>query len=292
MLALTTTSDVLQLITSAAGQIDTYAAYADVSGTTVTIGRQVQRIATAATTTVASAPAASTSRNVKRLAVANNSGSVTNTVTFQFFDGTNTIVFESYTLAPGERFSYSETAGIRVFDANGNQKDTTGSGTYGNANIADLGPGFAADTYLTGSNLQIGGRAKQGTMLKWKVTASKTAAGTVAAALAVRLGTAGTVADTARATHTLAAATAAADAGVFEIDVNFRQVGASAVIESRLALYHQTAGFTTAGNVFNIVTSASFALGSTDYIGLSFNAGTSAAWTIQQVLTDLENSIS
>jgi hypothetical protein len=39
MLALTTTSDVLQLITSAAGQIDTYAAYADVSGTTVTIGR-------------------------------------------------------------------------------------------------------------------------------------------------------------------------------------------------------------------------------------------------------------
>jgi hypothetical protein len=292
MLALTTTSDVLQLITSAAGQVDTYAAYADVSGTTVTIGRQVQRISTAATTTVTSAPGASTSRNVKRLAVANNSGSVTNTVTFQFFDGTNTIVFESYTLAPGERFSYSETAGIRVFDANGNQKDTTGSGTYGNANTADLGPGFAADTYLTGSNLQIGGRVKQGTMLKWKVTASKTAAGIAAAALAVRLGTAGTVADTARATHTLAAATAAADAGVFEIDINFRQVGASAVIESRLALYHQTAGFTTAGNVFNIVTSASFALGSTDYIGLSLNAGTAAAWTIQQVLTDLENSIS
>jgi hypothetical protein len=292
MLALTTTSDVLQLITSAAGQIDTYAAYADVSGTTVTIGRQVQRISTATTTTVASAPGASTSRNVKRLAVANNSGSVTNTVTFQFFDGTNTIVFESYTLAPGERFSYSETAGIRVFDANGNQKDTTGAGTYGNANIADLGPGFTADTYLTGSSIQIGGRVKQGSMIKWKVTASKTAAGIAAAALAVRLGTAGAVGDTARATHTLAAATAAADAGVFEIDVNFRQVGASAVIESRLALYHQTAGFTTAGNVFNIATSAAFALGANDYIGLSLNAGTSAAWTIQQVLTDLENSIS
>jgi hypothetical protein len=276
----------------AAGQIDVYTSYADVTGTTVSVGREVHRINTAATTTILAAPGSGVSRNAKRIAVANNSGSVTNSVTFQFFDGTNTIAFETYTLAPGERFSYSETAGIRVFDANGNEKDTTGSGTYGNANIADLGPGFAADTYLTGSNLQIGGRVKQGTMLKWKVTASKTAAGIAAAAIAVRLGTAGTVADTARATHTLAAATAAADAGVFEIDVNFRAVGASAVIESRLALYHQTAGFTTAGNVFNIATSAAFALGATDYIGLSLNAGTAAAWTIQQVLTDLENSVS
>lgn len=289
MILLASTTDKLQLITSAAGQVDVHASWADVSGTTVTVGRTNSRIATATTTDIVAAPAASTSRNIKRYMAANNSGSVSNTVTIQHTDGTNVIPLESFTLAPGERCSYNEVMGLRVFDATGNLKVSVTSA--GNTNIADQGPGFAADTYITGSNTQIGARVKQSSYLKWKITASKTAAGTVAAAFNIRVGTAGTVADTARVTHTLAAATAAADAGCFEIDAVFRAVGASATIQSSLKLYHQSAGFTTAGNIFSNVTSSAFALGTADYIGISLNAGTAAAWTIQQVVTDLGNTV-
>jgi hypothetical protein len=159
MLVLATTSDVFQLITSAAGQIDTYATYADVSGTTVTVGRQVQRIGTATTTAILSAPAASTSRNAKRIAVSNNHASITNTVTFQFFDGTNTIVFETFTLAPGERFSYSETAGIRVFDSAGLEKSNSplAQGQYSTQRLAaDVSNATTTAAKLTGLDLTCG----------------------------------------------------------------------------------------------------------------------------------------
>jgi hypothetical protein len=159
MLVLATTSDVFQLITSAAGQVDVYSSYADVTGTTVTVGRQVQRINTAATTTIIAAPGSGVSRNAKRIAVANNSGSVTNTVTFQFFDGTNTIVFESYTLAPGERFSYSEAAGIRVFDSAGLEKSNSplAQGQYLTQRlVADVSNSTTTAAKITGLDLTCG----------------------------------------------------------------------------------------------------------------------------------------
>src|SRR3954471_17433140 len=126
MLLLASTSDKIQVITSAAGQVDVHASWVDLSGTTITAGRTNTRIGTATTTDVVAAPASSTTRNVKQLKVGNNSASVTNTVTIQHTDGTNVIVIEQVTLAPLERIGYEEGTGVRVFDSAGREKVTNG----------------------------------------------------------------------------------------------------------------------------------------------------------------------
>lgn len=285
MMNLTTTSDVLQLVTSAAGQIDVFSSYADVSGSTVTVGRQVQRINTATTTTIVSAPAASTSRNAKRVAVANNHASVSNTVTWQFFDGTNTIVLESFTLAPSERFSYSETAGIRVYDASGLEKQQSSPRVSGNSNTADV-TANAADTYIAGSSLSIGGRIQATSFFKWRFRVSKTAAGLVAPIFNIRTGTAGTTADTARVTFTSSGVqTAAVDSGMVEIDGIFTAIGASAVLRGDIRMDHVLADATGLGTFrYQQVTSAAFdATPAGTIIGVSCNPGTAGVWTFQMV---------
>jgi hypothetical protein len=290
MIFLTSTSDKIQVITSAAGQIDVHASWVDLSGTTVTTGRANTRIATAATTDVVAAPAASTTRNLKNLKIGNNHASVTNTVTIQHTDGTNVIVVEQVTLAPLERMGYEEGTGVRVFDSAGREKVTNGGLPAGNANTSDVVANAAA-TYLTGSGLQVGSRVQAGSFFKWRLRVTKTAAGIATPTIAVVTGPNATTADTARVTHSSTAIqTAAIDTGMFEVDAVFRQIGATALIESTIRLDHvlaDAAGFGTFR--YLSANSASFALGASDYIGLVCNPGASGVWTFQHVLIDAGN---
>lgn len=290
MLLLASTSDLLQLITSAAGQIDVHSSWADISGTTVTVGRQNTRIGTATTTTIVPSPAASTTRNCKRVAVQNTHASVSNTVTWQHTDGTNVIQLEQFTLAPGERFSYSETAGIRVYDASGLEKQQTSPRASSSSNTADV-VASAADTYLTGTGITIGGRVQATSFAKYRFRATKTAAGVAAAVFNVRLGTAGTTADTARATLTASAIqTAAVDTAMFEIDVNFRAVGASGVIEAVIRMDHTAADGAGMGTFrYLVATSASFDTTTAGLImGVSCNPGASGVWTFQYISAEID----
>jgi hypothetical protein len=290
MLLLASTTDKIQVITSAVGQIDIHASWIDLSGTTITAGRTNTRIGTATTTDVVAAPASSTTRNVKQLKVGNNSASVTNTVTIQHTDGTNVIVIEQVTLAPLERIGYEEGTGVRVFDSAGREKVISGGLPTGNANTSDVVANAAA-TYLTGSGLQIGGRVQAGSFLKWRLRMTKTAAGVATPTVAVYVGPNGTTADTARVTHSSTAIqTAAIDTGMFELDAVFRSIGATAVIESPIRLDHvlaDGAGFGTFR--YLSANSASFALGANDYVGLVVNPGTAGVWTFQHVLIDAGN---
>jgi hypothetical protein len=173
-----------------------------------------------------------------------------------------------------------------------------GSGTASsyNQNTASQGPGFASDTYITGSEIPVLlGELKVGTRYRLHVSASKTNAGIAAPIFSLRFGTNGTTADAAIVTHTLDAQTAASDSGTFNLDVVFRTVGAgtSAVVYSALGLTHNgtTAGFSNANasRVFQVLSSGFDSTTSPAYLGVSVNAGTSAAWTINQVMATLEN---
>src|SRR4051794_20356603 len=74
--------------------------------------------------------------------------------------------------------------------------------------------GFATDTYLAGSAVTIPvGKIQVGTKYRCKFNVVKTAAGVAAPVISIRLGTAGTTADTARATLTYAAQTGVVDEG-------------------------------------------------------------------------------
>lgn len=152
----------------------------------------------------------------------------------------------------------------------------------------------AADTYLTGSSLAIGAAQMAGTVLRWRIVATKTAAGVGAGVFSVRFGTAGTTADTARNTFTLSAQTAATDTGQFDLMCIVRSVNATTgAVQCVLGVIHQnsTTGLVSSNEtgVFQVL-SANFDNTSTSLIaGVSVNPGTAGVWTFQFVLAEARN---
>lgn len=163
-----------------------------------------------------------------------------------------------------------------------------------NASVANQGAGFATDTYVTDSDILIPSFGMQArTVIRWVIAASKTAAGTAAPIYSIRIGSARTTADTARLQLTGDAQTAAVDEGLLEIVTTVRTVSATGVIRGAAGWKHNsaTAGFaSTAAGMANTASASSAgfdnsALGG-QYIGLSINGGTSAAWTLAQVIAE------
>jgi hypothetical protein len=155
----------------------------------------------------------------------------------------------------------------------------------------------AADTYIAGSFVTIpAGRLQAKSIYRLRMQLQKTSTtGSTATPIAtVRLGTAGTTADTARATLTFPAQTAVADDGFLEVFVSFRTVGSgtAAVISSHGILDHRLAstGLVNTNTGFAKAVSAGFdstvaGLG----IGVSFNGGTSFAGNTDLVQAELLN---
>jgi hypothetical protein len=110
MLLLTSTSDIIRIVTGSAADVDVHASWVDNASGTITPGRtNTPPIVTATTTTVVAAPAASTQRNVKALYIHNVSSSVSTTVTVQHFDGTTNVDLVNCTLLPDEHLNLDET---------------------------------------------------------------------------------------------------------------------------------------------------------------------------------------
>jgi hypothetical protein len=109
MLLLTSTSDIIRIVTGAAADVDVHASWVDNNAGTITPGRtNTTPITTAATTTVVGSPAASTQRNVKALFIHNTHATVATTVTVQHFDGTTSIDIVNCTLLPDEHLNMQE----------------------------------------------------------------------------------------------------------------------------------------------------------------------------------------
>lgn len=109
MLLLTSTSDIIRIVTGSAAEVDAHASFVDINGTTVTPGRtNTPPIVTATTVTLVAAPAASTQRNVKALYVHNVSTTVATSVTIQHFDGTTSVDLVNCVLLPDEHLNLNE----------------------------------------------------------------------------------------------------------------------------------------------------------------------------------------
>lgn len=132
MLLLASISDLFELVTSSAANVDIVASYVDLSGSTVTPGRQATTIAAAATTTIVSSPAASTYRTVKTLHIRNRHASTSNTVTIRFNNGSS---FEliSVALPAGYVLHYDEGAGFEILDSGGRSLQNTSDNGSGAA---------------------------------------------------------------------------------------------------------------------------------------------------------------
>lgn len=154
--------------------------------------------------------------------------------------------------------------------------------------------GISGDTYLAGSNISIPqGKIKTGTMYRCRFNVVKTGAGTGAPVISVRVGTAASTADTARATLTFAAQTGVIDEGMFEVICVFRSAGAAAVIQAVGNLWHRlvTTGLNTTATFTSVLnTGGSFDVtGAGLKIGLSVNAPNPSSWTVSVVSAELVN---
>lgn len=145
MLLLTSTSDLLKITTSAAGDIQVHASYVDVNGTTITPLRTNTLITTATTTTVVGSPAASTQRNVKGLYVTNNSASISQNVAVLHTDGTNQVELMQFVLLPGENLGYREDGSWVHRDQNGAEYPPAGLGNYAGRSIPFMKTSTASD---------------------------------------------------------------------------------------------------------------------------------------------------
>jgi len=147
MLLLTSTSDLVQVVTgTATSTIEVHASYVDINGTTVTPLRTNARITTATTTTVVPSPAASTQRNLKGLYVTNNSAGTNCNIAVLHTDGTNSVELMQFILLPGENMTFNEEGGWRHRDSTGADYPPAGMGAFNGRTIPFMKSGTAADT--------------------------------------------------------------------------------------------------------------------------------------------------
>jgi hypothetical protein len=123
MLILASTSDKVQVVTSAAVATHVQASWVDNAAGTITPGRTNTAISTAVTTDVVGAPAASTFRNVKHLSVRPTGGA--QTVTIQHTDGTTAVQLFKAALAQDECVIWMDGMGFQVLDATGALKESS-----------------------------------------------------------------------------------------------------------------------------------------------------------------------
>jgi len=110
MLLLTSTSDIIRIVTgSAVTSLKVHASWVDNASGTITPGRTNTSISTATTTTIVAPPGSSpVQRNVKTIFITNEDGANSTTVNVQHFDGTTSVELSGCTLLPGETLELSE----------------------------------------------------------------------------------------------------------------------------------------------------------------------------------------
>jgi hypothetical protein len=126
MLLLTSTSDIVRVITSSGGaSIQPHASWIDNASGTITPGRtNTAAITSATTTTVVGSPSASTQRNVKKLSLVNGHASASETLVVEHFDGTTaTDLTGPIVLRAGEWLEFDQRGRWTHYDSNGTPYD-------------------------------------------------------------------------------------------------------------------------------------------------------------------------
>jgi hypothetical protein len=145
MMNLTSTSDVIRVVTSAAAQIECHASWGDLNAGAVTLGRQNTVITTATTTDVVASPGASVARNVKHLNITNDHATTSCVITVEHFDGTTASELIAVTLLPGENMVLGEDGRWTHYDSNGAVYPPAGKGAFDGFSVPFMKSGTAPD---------------------------------------------------------------------------------------------------------------------------------------------------
>ena len=127
MLLLTSTSDLVRIVTDTTADLEVHASWVDNDAGTITPGRtNTASITTATTTTVVGSPASGVQRNVKHLSIRNNHASTTSNPVIEHTDGTNAEELLTVALLAGETLALDEIGNWTHYDTNGGEYPVTG----------------------------------------------------------------------------------------------------------------------------------------------------------------------
>lgn len=146
MIILSSTSDLIRVVTSHAAQIEVHTSWVDLAGSTVTPGRTNTLITAATTTTIVGSPASGAVRNLKHLNITNDHTNQSCIVTVEHSDGTTIIELMAFTLLPGENMVFNEEGRWAHRDAQGAEYPPSGLGAYNGFAVPFMKSGTAADT--------------------------------------------------------------------------------------------------------------------------------------------------
>lgn len=132
------TTDALEVVTTTTAAVDYTVSFADHTTTTFTPGKSAGQITTATTTTIVSAPAASTTRQLKGVTLRNASTTTANSLTIQRDVSGANRTMASFALAPGEWFNMDSNGTMTTYTANGTRKEAR----------VELSQGVAGRTYF------------------------------------------------------------------------------------------------------------------------------------------------
>jgi hypothetical protein len=164
----------------------------------------------------------------------------------------------------------------------------------GNQSVADQAIGASTTAYITNSSIAVPtAKLRIGTWFRYRVWINKTAAGTVALVLLVKLGTLGTTGDTTLFTLTLGVGTAVADSGWFDLWIVCRgplSAAGSFQLEGNFDHNLATTGLNNVQRQLFELTSAAFDVTTAGLIiGLAITTGASYALTSKMALGEAKN---
>ena len=162
-----------------------------------------------------------------------------------------------------------------------------------NADGSQQAPSAGATTYLTGSNITVpAGKLRANTVFRWTIHLDKSAAGTAARSILVKVGTNGTTGDATIATLTSSTPSGVVDVGCYIVTFAITTIGASASSRATYAAWHNLSTTGLFGNETEAVTAAGTAFDSTVanlIVGLAVTTGASEALTIRSMIAEAFN---
>jgi hypothetical protein len=161
-----------------------------------------------------------------------------------------------------------------------------------NSSIAAQSPVAATRTYITGSALALPASKQIGTIFRWKLNMTKTAAGIAASTFDIAFGTTASVTDVAVLSFTKPAGTAVADEAWVEIVAILRgPLSASCIVTGEFTMIHnlQNTGHAAIPCVVVNTVYAGFNITTPTYVGLCITTGAGDVITIQQVTAEALN---
>jgi hypothetical protein len=193
-------------------------------------------------------------------------------------------------LASGEIYYATDTNQVFI----GPTPTLIADGGLLNESTADQQISAATTALLTGSLISVpAGKLRVGTVIRFTLTLSKTAAGTAANTFNFRLGTAGTTSDASICAFALPVGTAVADVGKIEVVITIRgPLSSSCVAQGSLSLIHNLSATGLAGIPCVCINTLSGTFDATVAnlkASLSCTTAASTVLTFQQVIASTMN---